>query len=198
VSTNIHDLIMHYGYFALLFGCLAEGETFVLLGGIAAHQGLLNLGGVIAATMLGGIIGDQLLFWIGNRYGSRVLEKFTRQPEKIEKAKSLINRHPAWFIIGTRFMYGFRIIGPILIGSSGLSRRLFLGFNILGAALWSLLFTSLGFFAGKLIEPWMEKIENYLGPLFWVVAAIVIIFVLWKLISVLSEKKRRNSQYSGK
>lgn len=193
MSINIHNLIMHYGYFALFVGCLAEGETFVLLGGIAAHQGLLHFGGVIAATMLGGIIGDQLLFWIGNRYGSRVLMRLTSQPEKIEKAKNLINRHPAWFIIGTRFMYGFRIIGPILIGSSGISRQLFLGFNILGAAIWSLLFTTLGFFAGKLIAPWMEKIENYLGPLFWGVAGVISLFALWKLIGFLIEKKRRDT-----
>ena len=188
MSINIHDLIMHYGYFALLVGCLAEGETFVLLGGIAAHQGLLHFVGVIAATMIGGIIGDQLLFWIGYRYGNRVLKRFTGQSEKIEKAKKLINRHPAWFIIGTRFMYGFRIIGPILIGSSGLSRGLFLGFNILGAAIWSLLFTTLGFFAGKLIAPWMEKIENYLGPFFWAIAGILLLLVLWKLISFVIKK----------
>lgn len=188
MSINIHDLIMHYGYVALLVGSLAEGETFVLLGGIAAHQGLLHFGGVIAATMIGGIIGDQLLFWVGYRFGNRVINRFTDQSEKIEKAKKLINRHPAWFIIGTRFMYGFRIIGPILIGSSGLSRRLFIGFNILGAAIWSLLFTTLGFFAGRLIAPWMEKIENYLGPLFWTVVAVLLLLVLWKLINIITKK----------
>ena len=76
MHIDINSLIHHYGYFALLLGCMAEGETFVLLGGIAAHKGLLHFAGVVIAAMAGGLIGDQLLYWLGRRYGTRLLSKF--------------------------------------------------------------------------------------------------------------------------
>ena len=182
MSIDIHSLISHYGYLALVIGCMAEGETFVLLGGIAAHEGLLHLYWVIAAAMLGGIIGDQILFFLGWRYGTKFLTRFEKQQSKIDKANMLIHRHPALFVIGARFMYGFRIIGPIIIGSSGLHPWLFVLLNIIGAAIWAGLFASLGFYAGKIITPWLNRIEGYLEPLFWVVVAALVIWGIWKLI----------------
>lgn len=181
---NVHDLIIHYGYLALLIGCMAEGETFVLLGGIAAHNDLLNLGGVIIASMFGGIIGDQILFWLGRRYGSKIIARFEKYPEKIDKARNIINRYPAWFVIGSRFMYGFRIMGPILIGSSGLSRKVFLLMNVIGAAIWAVLFSCLGFYAGKIITPWLSQLDNYIQPIFWTIALIVMLLAIWKLVSM--------------
>lgn len=182
MSFDIHSLITHYGYLALIFGCMAEGETVVLLGGAAAHEGLLHLYGVIASAMLGGIIGDQILFFLGWRYGTRILNRFENQKQKIDKANQLINRYPALFVIGTRFMYGFRIIGPILIGSSGLRPWRFVLLNIIGAAVWAVLFACLGFYAGKLIAPWLANIENYLEPIFWVAAAVALLWGAWKLV----------------
>lgn len=39
---DLNTLISQYGYAALVLGSLAEGETVTLLGGVAAHQGLLK------------------------------------------------------------------------------------------------------------------------------------------------------------
>ncbi len=46
--TDLAHYITDYGYWALFIGCLAEGETITLLGGIAAHEGLLHWPWVIA------------------------------------------------------------------------------------------------------------------------------------------------------
>ena len=58
---DINGFIEQYGYAALVVGSVAEGETITLLGGVAAHQGLLKFPLVAAAVALGGMIGDQLL-----------------------------------------------------------------------------------------------------------------------------------------
>ena len=58
----MNHLISQYGYAALVVGSIAEGETITLLGGVAAHQGLLKFPLVVMAVALGGMIGDQLLF----------------------------------------------------------------------------------------------------------------------------------------
>lgn len=56
---DLNTLISQYGYAALVIGSLAEGETVTLLGGLAAHQGLLKFPLVVLSVALGGMIGDQ-------------------------------------------------------------------------------------------------------------------------------------------
>lgn len=60
---DLNALIAIYGYWVIFVGCLLEGETVLLLGGMAAHQGTLQWLHVIGWATLGGILGDQLLFW---------------------------------------------------------------------------------------------------------------------------------------
>ncbi|BDH45190.1 membrane protein [Salmonella enterica subsp. enterica serovar Choleraesuis] len=186
---DINSLISHYGYAALIVGSLAEGETVTLLGGVAAHQGLLKLPLVILSVALGGMIGDQLLYLIGYRYGDKLLKRFKKQQKQIDRAKSLINRHPYLFVIGTRFMYGFRIIGPLLIGSSHLPPARFLPLNILGALIWAGLFTTLGYLGGSLIAPWLHALDAHLKHLFWLLAVVA---VVWGLRIWFKHRHRKN------
>ena len=130
---DLNTLISQYGYAALVIGSLAEGETVTLLGGVAAHQGLLKFPLVVLSVALGGMIGDQVLYLCGRRFGGKLLRRFSKHQDKIERAQKLIQRHPYLFVIGTRFMYGFRVIGPTLIGASQLPPKIFLPLNILGA-----------------------------------------------------------------
>lgn len=50
---DINNLISQYGYAALVIGSMAEGETITLLGGVAAHQGLLKFWLVVISVALG-------------------------------------------------------------------------------------------------------------------------------------------------
>lgn len=58
---DLNTLISQYGYAALVIGSTAEGETVTLLGGVAAHQGLLKFPLVVLSVALGGMIGDRAL-----------------------------------------------------------------------------------------------------------------------------------------
>ena len=62
---TIEYLIQTYGYVAILVGTFLEGETVLVLGGLAAHQGYLQLPGVMLAAFAGTLIGDQLFFFLG-------------------------------------------------------------------------------------------------------------------------------------
>ncbi|MFN1127430.1 MULTISPECIES: DedA family protein [Lelliottia] len=179
---DINSLIEQYGYAALVIGSVAEGETITLLGGVAAHQGLLRFPLVVAAVALGGMIGDQLLYLLGLRFGPTLLKRFARHQKKINRAQRLIQRHPYLFVIGTRFMYGFRIIGPLLIGASRLPPKIFLPLNIIGAIAWALIFTSLGYVGGEVIGPWLHNLDQHLKHWIWLVLVVagVIIWRLWR------------------
>ena len=175
---DIHSLIAQYGYLALLIGSLAEGETITLLGGVAAHQGLLKFPLVVLAVALGGIIGDQLLYFLGRRFGYRLLRRFGRHRSKIRRASKLIQRRPWLFVIGSRFMYGFRLLGPVLIGASRLPPAVFLPLNILGALLWALIFTSLGYLGGEVIGPFLHHLDHHLKHRIWRALAVAVVFAL--------------------
>ncbi|MBJ3815419.1 DedA family protein [Shimwellia pseudoproteus] len=175
---DFNSLIEHWGYAALIFGCMAEGETVAILGGVAAHQGLLHFFLVALSVALGGMIGDQVLYLIGRKFGARILNRFTRYQKKIGQAQRLINGHPRLFVIGTRFMYGFRIVGPILIGASHLPPKVFLPLNILGALLWGLIFTSVGYLGGELIAPWLHDLDQHIKHWIWLVVAVALVIAL--------------------
>lgn len=72
---DINYLLVNYGYWAVFIGCLLEGETILILGGLAAHQTTLRLIDVIAVATLGGMVGDQILFWTGRYFGPRILPR---------------------------------------------------------------------------------------------------------------------------
>ncbi|ECG1795325.1 DedA family protein [Salmonella enterica subsp. enterica] len=182
LRMDINTLITHYGYAALVIGSMAEGETVTLLGGVAAHQGLLKFPLVAAAVALGGMMGDQLLYLLGRCYGGKILRRFPRYHTKIRRAQKMIRRHPYLFVIGTRFMYGFRVVGPLLIGASRLPPKIFLPLNIVGALIWALLFTTLGYLGGEVIAPWLHDLDQHLRHGVWLILAIVLVVgVRWWL-----------------
>src|SRR5690606_33549530 len=94
---DINNLISHYGYAALVIGSMAEGETITLLGGVAAHQGLLKFPLVVISVALGGMIGDQLLYLLGRRFGGKLLKRFSHHQARIRKAQRMIQRRPYLF-----------------------------------------------------------------------------------------------------
>ncbi|EBB7302368.1 DedA family protein [Salmonella enterica subsp. enterica serovar Typhimurium] len=182
LRMDINTLITHYGYAALVIGSMAEGETVTLLGGVAAHQGLLKFPLVAAAVALGGMMGDQLLYLLGRCYGGKILRRFPRYHTKIRRAQKMLQRHPYLFVIGTRFMYGFRVVGPLLIGASRLPPKIFLPLNIVGALIWALLFTTLGYLGGEVIAPWLHDLDQHLRHGVWLILAIVLVVgVRWWL-----------------
>lgn len=175
---DINNLIEQYGYAALVIGSMAEGETITLLGGVAAHQGLLKFPLVVISVALGGMIGDQLLYLVGRRFGTSLLARFKKHQKKITKAQNLIHRHPYLFVIGSRFMYGFRVIGPILIGASRLPPKIFLPLNIVGALVWATLFTTLGYVGGEVIAPWLHDLDKHIKHWIWLLGVIVIVWLV--------------------
>lgn len=175
---DISGLISQYGYAVLILGSMAEGETVTLLGGVAAHQGLLSFPLVVVSVALGGMIGDQVLYLLGRHFGGRMLRRYSRQHSKIRTAQRLIQRHPYLFVIGSRFMYGFRIIGPLLIGASQIPPKLFLPLNIFGALLWALIFSTLGYLGGEVVGPWLHNLDAHLKHWIWLILAVGIALLL--------------------
>jgi uncharacterized protein (TIRG00374 family) len=132
-------------------GFLFPGELAVLLGGVLASQGRITLGGAIAVSVTGAIIGDTIGYAIGARWGARLLRsRFARfvDEDKRKRAERLIQKRGGLAVFLGRFSAFLRVLVPGLAGASGMRYRKFLLFNVLGGATWATLFTVLGYFAG--------------------------------------------------
>lgn len=162
---DLAQLLSSYGYPALFVGCLLEGETMLLLAGLAAHQGLMGFVPVLFWGCVGGTCGDQLLYWAGRRAGGRALPWLQRRGLAVERVTGLIERHPLLAIFAVRFLYGMRLAGPLLIGASRVQPLRFLLINLFGAFCWALLFASGGYWAGQVLESWLGNLKPYRLPI---------------------------------
>ena len=149
---TLTEFVSTYGYAAIAIGTFFEGETILILGGLAAHQGYLDLPGVIGSAFLGTMFGDQLYFYIGRIKGYSVLEKRPHWKRKSARVLNLLKRHQILLILGFRFLYGTRTITPFLIGISRVSPVRFLILNIIGASVWAAVIGGLGYAFGQTLE----------------------------------------------
>ena len=146
--TTLTQWVAEYGYWAVLAGALLEGESILFLAGFAAQQRTLSLPAVVAVGFAGAVIGDQVFFGIGRRFGAALIARWPQLQLRAQRVNWLLRRHHAWVIVGVRFAYGLRIAGPIVIGASSVPIQRFLLFNALGAAIWSPLVSGAGFLFG--------------------------------------------------
>lgn len=99
-------MIAVYRYWVIFIGCLLEGEPVLILSGMAARQGTVQLLHVIGWDTMGSIFGDQLLFWSGRYSGIRLLPQLTRHQSAIERTEGLIHRYFTTSVFVVRFLYG--------------------------------------------------------------------------------------------
>ena len=169
---TLQSFIENYGYAAVFIGTFLEGETILVMAGFAAYRGYLDLPLVIATAFAASFIGDQCYFLIGQRYGNRILLRFPSLVPRAHKVQSLLHRFHAPLILGIRFVYGLRVVGPIAIGMSHVPWRRFLFLNIIGAFVWAMAIAIAGYLFGSALELLLADLRYYeawiLGVLFTV------------------------------
>jgi membrane protein DedA with SNARE-associated domain len=149
---QIEQLIRDYGYYALFVGTCLEGETIMVLGGIAARQDILHLPWVILLGFFGSLTGDQTIFFVSRRWGRHILARFPWLHARMEKVNRILERHGTWYMISFRFFYGLRNPTPFVIGLSNIPTARFVALNVLGAALWAVTLGPMGYLLGALAE----------------------------------------------
>lgn len=184
---TLTELIESYGYLAIFIGTFLEGETILLLGGFAAHMGLLELPWVIASAFAGSFSGDQLYFYIGRRYGPRIIAKRLSWQESAEKVYRHLHRHQNLLILSFRFFYGLRNVTPFAIGASQVSRLRFFVLNAIGAIIWAITLAYLGFLFGEAIRLFMADFKRYE---IYVFAGLVLVGILVWLITLIRRRRR--------
>ncbi|WP_309610632.1 DedA family protein [Sphingomonas sp.] len=175
LSETIHHLIEHYGALGVGLGGGIEGESAVVIGGAMAREGLINPWSAALAAFIGAWISCQLFFLVGrSQRDHRMVHRITEKP-LFARALRMIDRHPRLFCFGFRFIYGFRVMGPIAISMSHVRARDFAWLQMLSAAIWGPGLVLLGYSFGKVI---VEVVKMLLTPAHALIAAALTILVL--------------------
>lgn len=76
-------------------------------------------------------------------------------------------------------MYGLGTVGPIALGIARVSWKQFLVFNAIGALVWAVLFSSLGYVFGKAISTIIGEVSHYEMQAALAILAGGIVWFIW-------------------
>jgi membrane protein DedA with SNARE-associated domain len=202
VLHTLEPTLDNYGYLAVAgfvlledFGVPVPGETILILGAVYAGTGRLNIFLVGLIGFFAALIGDNVGFAIGHFGGRPLVERFGRYilltPERLDTATGFFERHGGKIVAIARFVEGLRQANGIIAGISGMHWAKFLVFNALGAALWVIVWTSVGYFSGSHISTIYRDATRYDTYLAVAIAILILAYILRRL------SKRRDRRTSG-
>ncbi len=130
-------------------GLVAPGETALLLGGLVAGQGQVDVLTMIAVVWACAVAGDLTSFFLGRRLGRAFMVKHGTKVQiteaRLEQVERFFDRHGGKAILIGRFVGLVRAVAPFMAGSSGMPLRRFLPYDVIGAGLWGSTFVVLGY-----------------------------------------------------
>src|SRR5262249_55774895 len=115
----VEALITRFGLLAVFLGTAVEGDLALILGGVAAHMGLMDPLLVGVAGTFGGLFGDAVWSLVGrsNADAFRQSRVYRRVGPTIER---LVERFGAWQILLARPVYGTRVASMLFWGTQRL------------------------------------------------------------------------------
>ena len=194
---NFSELITTAGYagiFAVIFsesglllGMFFPGDSLLFTAGFLSSQGVFNPFWLAGLCFLAAVTGDGVGYAFGSRIGKRFFTKvdsFWLNPDQVKRAQDFYAKHGGKTIVLARFVPGVRTLAPILAGIAEMRYLTFLAYNVIGALLWAVGVTLLGYYLGSVIP----NVDRYL---LLIVGGVVFFSILPYAIGVLRNPERR-------
>lgn len=137
----------------LLAGFFLPGDSLLFLAGalVASHVIALPFWALAAGVFVAAVVGDQVGYLLGRRFGPRVFSRpdsrLFRQEHAL-RAKDFFARHGSRAVVLGRFVPVVRTFVPVVAGVGRMPRHTFTVFNLFGALVWAIGITTVGFFFG--------------------------------------------------
>ena len=206
IIDTMLDKLGVYVYLGLFFIVFAEtglavgfflpGDSLLVVSGLFAAAGKLNIALVLIAFFLGSVIGDSTGYWTGRTMGKTIFNRessFIFKPSRVEKAKHFFEKYGAKTIIMARFVPIVRTFAPIVIGATELPYAKFLTYSLIGGALWICSMVLAGYFIGGLIETAFGiKLDEHIDKVVIVVVLLSIIPMVYEYFK--SRRERKNTE----
>jgi membrane-associated protein len=190
LSLDIIALIKVIGYLGLFaivfaesgvfFGFFLPGGSLLFSAGLLASQGLFNIYWLVFVVASAAILGDSAGYWFGSKVGHKIFTKedslfFNKR--YLEKTKEYYAKYGPMTVVIGRFVPIVRTFAPILAGVGEMSYKKFLSYNVIGAFLWAVGLSLLGFFFGSMFP----AVEKYILPIIILIVILSILPILFNL-----------------
>jgi len=187
-DAQLSQLVDQYGYLGLAglvglesMGVPLPGETFlVATAALAGSTHNLNIVWIVVAASAGAILGDNAGFWLGRKFGRRLLLRYGHtvriDTRRIKLGQYLFARWGGWVVFFGRFVAVLRAWAALLAGANRMPWMKFLLFNAAGGVIWASAFGFGGYALGKTVTSISGPFG--VGLALAALAAVVVGFVL--------------------
>lgn len=158
----MEQFLDQYGYFALLVGTFFEGETAILIASSLIHKGYFSAPLTIFVAFLGSFISDWLYYIVGRLNGKLFIENRPKLKAKVEPVTTFFLKNRIQILFTYRFLYGFRVVIPLIIGMSNIKPMLYLFYTISAGLLWASTVATIGYFIGRMFNVTAVSFEEHL------------------------------------
>ncbi|MCG7409758.1 DedA family protein [Paenibacillus sp. ACRRX] len=198
INTLFH-WIQSLGEWGIFFGLMLEvipSEIVLAYGGFLVFLGKANFIMIVIFGVVGGVLAQLVVYWIG-RYGGRpFLERFGKyiliNKHHIDKSEEWFNKYGTGVIFTARFVPIVRHAISIPAGITRMPVWKFTILTTLAVIPWTLLFVYLGFMLGDKWEHIDEAAAPYVKPILLIALALLIVYVVIKY--TISKKKAGQSK----
>ena len=158
----------------LLVGFFLPGDSLLFVGGFLSSASgghrLPNLAIVLPLLFVAAVAGDQVGYVFGNRAGPALFRRpdsrFFKQ-QHLMKAHAFFDRYGPKTILLARFVPIVRTFAPIVAGAGSMKYRTFVIYNLIGAFVWTVGVTTLGYYLGE-----VEWVRNNIEITLFAVVAV--------------------------
>jgi membrane-associated protein len=134
-------------------GVPSPGETALVLAAVLASQGKLQIWLVLVIGISSAIIGDNIGYVLGRKFGREVLEApglfYARRKRLIAVGDRFFEKHGPKTVFIARWIALVRFVAAWLAGINEMRFRDFFFWNALGGITWGLTFGLVGYYAGS-------------------------------------------------
>jgi membrane protein DedA with SNARE-associated domain len=162
-------------------GVPSPGETALVAAAVLASQGKLQIWLVIVIGVASAIVGDNIGYLLGRRFGREVLEApgpfRSRRVLLISAGDKFFDRHGGKAVLLARWVALVRVAAAWLAGINHMRFRHFFFWNALGGITWGTTFGLVGYYGGHAAT----KVLGEIGIIGGVLLAVTIVAGLWML-----------------
>ena len=186
-------VIIIFSETGILIGFFFPGDSLLVVSGIFASQGSLDMLVLNLLLIPAAVIGDSVGYWIGHKAGPKLFNKeqsFFFRRDYLIKTHNFYEKYGGITIILARFMPIIRTFAPTVAGIAEMKYWDFFKYNVFGGIGWIISMTSIGYFLGNVIPNVDKHIE-------YIIAIVVFISILPAIIKFISAKiKSKKSEES--
>ena len=149
-------------------------EVVMIPAGYLAYKGDMNLGLVLFAGISGSLAGAWFNYFLAHKFGRKFLLKIVNE-DKVEKLDNFFENHGHISTFTGRLIPGIRQYISFPAGLAKMDKIKFSIYTILGAGIWVVILTLLGYFIGEnqdLIHKYLKEITISIAILMAIVIVI--------------------------